>query len=110
MANQTPFDLNDFRFFGKILKISGIYWRAFQMKMPTTILCIILTAVSLTSANATITNQSGLKISSISLRPLSSPQEDMNVDIHLWGIESDDAPSAYFENCGMLVQAVEYRP
>ncbi|MCP4608837.1 MAG: DUF3160 domain-containing protein [Planctomycetes bacterium] len=77
------------------------------MKMPATILCIILIAVSLTSANATITNQSGLKISSISLGHTSSSQEDTNVDIKLWGNESDDTSSAYFDDCGLLIQAVE---
>jgi len=77
------------------------------MKMPATILCIILTAVNLTSAHATITNQSALKISSISLGHTSSPQEDMNVDIQPLSNGPDGVPSAYFDDCGLLVQAVE---
>jgi len=77
------------------------------MKMPATILSIILAAISLTSSNATITNQSGLKLSSIGIGPMSSPSEDMNADIQPLSNGLVDAPSAYFDDCGVLVQAVE---
>ncbi len=79
------------------------------MKIPTTLLYIILTAVCLTSANAAVPNQIGLKLSSISpgLIPAATPQEDIHIDIQPLTNGLVDAPPAYFDDCGMLVQAVE---
>ena len=79
------------------------------MKMPATILCIILTAVSLTSANAAVPNQLPLKLSSISpgLTSAAMPPEDIHEDIQPLSNGLVDAPYAYFDDCGVLVQAVE---
>ncbi len=53
------------------------------MKMPATILSIILAAITLTSANAIVPNQLGMKQSSISLGLTSTimPPEDMPLKV-----------------------------
>ena len=79
------------------------------MKMPTTILYIILTVITLTSSNAAVPNQSGWKLSSISpgFTSAAIPPEDIHGDIQPLSNGTDDTPSAYFDDCGVLVQAVE---
>ena len=63
------------------------------MKMPTTILYIILTAVILTSSNVFIQNQLALKLSLISPGFTSTAIPPGLVD----------APSTYFDDSGVLV-------
>ena len=79
------------------------------MKMPAAILCIILTVVTLTSSNDAVQNQLGLKLSSINpgLILLTMPPEDIHEDIQPLSNGLVDTPSAYFDDCGVLVQAVE---
>ncbi|MDT8301708.1 MAG: DUF3160 domain-containing protein [Sedimentisphaerales bacterium] len=75
------------------------------MKMPASILYIIFTLVNLTSANAAEPNQLPVKISSIShgFASTAIPTED----IQPLSNGLIDPPSAYFDDCGVLVQAVE---
>ncbi|NQT03666.1 MAG: DUF3160 domain-containing protein [Planctomycetes bacterium] len=80
------------------------------MKKPATILSIILAAITLTSANAIVPNQSGLKVSSISpgLTSATIPPEDIHAMTQPPGNGLADASNGYFDDCGVLVQAVEY--
>jgi hypothetical protein len=82
------------------------------MKMPTTILCIILTAITITSVNTDVPNQLPLKLSSIETGqiPAAMPPEDMQVDIQSLSNEPVYAPPSYFDNCGVLVQSLECQP
>ncbi len=82
------------------------------MKKPTTILFIILAAITLTSANATVPNQLGMKLSSISPGTISAamPPEDIHGDIQPLSNGLDGVSSAYFDDCGVLVQSLEFRP
>ena len=79
------------------------------MKKPATILYIILTAVTLTSPNDAVPNQLAMTLSSTNpgLIPAATPQKDRHIDIQPLTNGLVDAPSAYFDDCGVLVQAVE---
>jgi hypothetical protein len=81
------------------------------MKMPTTILSIILAAITLTSANDVAPNPSGLKLNSISpgTIPAAMPPEDIHEDIQPLSNGLVDSPPAYFDDCGVLVQSLECR-
>jgi hypothetical protein len=78
---------------------------------PTIILNLILTAISMTSSNAAELNQLALKLSAISpgFTSTAIPPEDIHGDIQLLTNGPDGVPSAYFDDCGVLIQAVECR-
>ncbi len=79
------------------------------MKMPTTILCIILTTITMTSANAITQNQLGSKIYSNSpgTISLSTVQQQLHTNNQTLNNNPDDETSAYFDDCGALIQGVE---
>ncbi len=76
------FVLNSYRFFAKINRYK-YFQEVFQMKKPATILSIILAAITLTSSNVVVPNQSGLKLSSITPGFTSNamPTEDMSLQV-----------------------------
>jgi hypothetical protein len=79
---------------------------------PAIILYLILTTVSLTSANTAIPNQLALKLNAISPKFTSTAMlpEDIHGDIQLLTNGHDSVPSTYFDDCRVLVHSLEYRP
>ena len=80
------------------------------MNKPDTILYIILTAVIQTSSNTALQNQLGVKIGSICPGLMSAivTQEDIYKDIQPSSNEPAKSLPTYIDNCGLLVQVVEY--
>jgi hypothetical protein len=76
---------------------------------PITNLYIILTMIAFTSVNAAVTNQLPLKLSSINsqLMPATTLQKDILIDVQTLSNESVDESPTYFDDCGVLIQAVE---
>ncbi|MBN1804515.1 MAG: DUF3160 domain-containing protein [Sedimentisphaerales bacterium] len=78
------------------------------MKTPTTILCIILTVVTLTSANAIIQNQLNSKTYSISQAMITTQQESpVETRPLTLNDNPDNETTSYFDDCGKLVQGIE---